>query len=58
MTSLLMTSQIRSEVLKRVGKTSMDNFLNFTSSTNIGESICIISEITNRETELQFKNIY
>ena len=45
MTSLLMTSQIRFKVLKRAGKTSMDIFLNCTSSTHIGESICNISEI-------------
>ena len=53
-----MTSQIRFKVLRRVGKTSMDIFLNSTSSTHIKLSICNISEITNRRTQLQFLNIY
>ena len=57
MTSLLMTSQIRFKVFKKAGKTSMDICFNCTSSTHIGESICKISEITNRKTQLQFKNI-
>ena len=56
MTSLLMTSEIRFKVLRGAGKTSMDIFLNWTSSTHIGESTCNISEITNKKTQLQFKN--
>ena len=58
MMSLLMTSQISFKELRGAGKTSMEIFLNCTSSTLIGESMCNISEITNRETQLQFKNIY
>ena len=54
MASLLMTSQIRFKVLRRVGKTSMDIVLNSTSATHIKQSICNISEITNRKTQLQF----
>ena len=48
MTSFLMTSQMRVEVLRMAGKTSMGIFLNYTGSTHIGQSICNISEIANR----------
>ena len=50
MTSLLMTSQIRFEVLRRAG--------NYIGSTHIGQSICNTSEIVNRKTQLQLENIY
>ena len=58
MTSLLMTSQIRFEVLRREGKTLMGMFLHYTDSTHIVLSIANISEIANRKTHLQFENIY
>ena len=50
-----MTSQIRFKVLERAGKTSMDIFVNCTSSTHIGESICNISEITNGKHNFNLK---
>jgi len=53
-----MTSQIRFEVFRRAGKTLMGIFLDYTSSTHIGKSICNVSEIANRKTHLQFENIY
>ena len=58
MTSLLMTSQISFEVLRRAGNTSMGIFLSYIGSTHIGQSICNTSEIVNMKTQLQFKNIY
>ena len=58
MTSLLMTSQIRFEVLRRAGNTSMGIFVSYIGSTHIGQSICNTSEIANRKTRLQFENIY
>ena len=53
-----MTSQIRFEVLRRAGKTSMDIFFDYTGSIHIGQSICNISEIANKKTQLQFENSY
>ena len=57
MTLLLMTSQIRFEMLRRTGTTLMGIFLDYTSSTHIVQSLCNISEIANRKMHLQFENI-
>ena len=56
--SLLMTSQICFEVIRRAGKSLVGIFLDYTCSTHIVQSICNISEIANRKTHLQFENIY
>ena len=58
MTSLVLTSQIRFEVIRRAGKTLMDIFLDYTCCTHRVQSICNISEFVNGKTQPQFENIY
>ena len=55
MMSLLMTSEIRFEVLRRAGKTLMGIFLDYICCAHIVQSICNISEIANKKTQPQFK---
>ena len=59
MTSLALTSQIRFEVISRVGKTLMGTFLDYACCTHRVQSICNISEFANRKkAQPQFENIY
>ena len=58
MTSLVLTSQIRLEVIRRAGKTLMGIFLDYTYCTHRVQSIWNISEFANRKTQPQFENIY
>ena len=58
MTSLVLTSQIRFEVIRRAGKTLTGIFLDYTCCTHRVQSICNISEFANRKTQPQFENIY
>ena len=51
-----MTSRLTTSA--QIGFRARHFFLNYTGCTDIGQSICNISEISNRKTHPQFENIH